>query len=995
MAGKIHNKYIKAALTSLGCTIAAAAVIVPLQITLSDSAEDRLIDKLLSEMPGYLDNEIEERRAQIAEDNSEFQEDFASIKYLMETDGEEKAFKWLASNGKDFPLLLVDKDGTVINSNNSLDIGKKFTDIYNVSPDEQLLLMKGDGYVNTDKRKLEDGSFLKIFAVSYDKGSEGTRLLMPAIFSGKYASVYSLGDMDGIFGTVDERTIIAGIDNATQTFGTMVTDGGDFSGMPISTLNFDESITRAPSSGSVQLENYLVHYRTIQYSTDVLGDITVLAAYTDKNEALEEPLMILLVAIFLLTFLLRLYCFFIDEDPSKLQIRARDLRPLGKKGCTFDTEKARILLPFSLIVIVVVTAIGFYLNSMNMVVYRSSISSWDVNQLAGKLSKVEDALYESIEEDTQGLETFMKMSAHIVESHQAELLKCGDASRLKTVKGRDGNTRVVEICNPWLSGLAIDLAIHDISVFDYEGELVSTSGTQRNLGFSRDDPSSAKVFELIDGVSDYCLYIDGNFLIFAAPFTLHRSNGPTDAVLLTRAMIKESWKNSTIDQISRTLQSASESGHCHYLMTTYGEDRKVVYFPESIWGDAPNLPDAAYFQGYLGFHTVEDVKYLVTTKRICGRKDDYSIISFVPKKDVFRGRGAYAAINSSVMLVIILALLAILLIYSSGKTKRLLADADKEMEERKAMTPIQLEKMNVEIKKQPSASQKILGIMGKIWVVIIFFVFLLLVRGLSSSPLESFPGYLMSFAWQRGLNVFSITTMLIITLSFSFILFLLENLMSVFGSALNAGAETACQLVVSVLRYAGYIAVLFVTLYMFGVDTTGVLASLGAFSVMVGLGAKNLITDILAGISIIMEKDYRVGDIVSISGFCGKVTEIGIRTTKVEDIEGNVKIFYNSSVNGVINMTSRLSAVRMDVKITPEHSFSEVEEKLSKFLTRITNKYPQIKGQCSYLGVTESTPTFNVFRLSIPCDEIDRAPLNRAMIKEFSEFCAEEKINKL
>ncbi|MCQ2152857.1 MAG: mechanosensitive ion channel family protein, partial [Bacteroidales bacterium] len=217
----------------------------------------------------------------------------------------------------------------------------------------------------------------------------------------------------------------------------------------------------------------------------------------------------------------------------------------------------------------------------------------------------------------------------------------------------------------------------------------------------------------------------------------------------------------------------------------------------------------------------------------------------------------------------------------------------------------------------------------------------------------------------------------------------------VLKNAINAGAETVCQLIVSLLRYAGYITVVFVTLYMFGVDTTGVLASLGAFSVMVGLGAKNLITDILAGISIIMENDYRVGDIVNIGGFCGKVTNIGIRTTKVEDIDGNVKIFSNSGVSGVVNMTSRLSAARLELKISSQHSFEDVEKAFDKFFERIADKYPQIKGSCNFLGVQDATPAFNVFRISVPCDEIDRAPLRRVLIKEFSKFCAEENITKM
>ena len=520
-------------------------------------------------------------------------------------------------------------------------------------------------------------------------------------------------------------------------------------------------------------------------------------------------------------------------------------------------------------------------------------------------------------------------------------------------------------------------------------------GRQTNLGFSRDDEATAVLFNVIDGVSTSERIMDGNSFIVCAPFTLRREGKNTDAMLVTRFEFDAAQWNSTLESIRSIFNAASESGHYQYFMASTDEGHKVIYSAKKLGNVAADLPDAAYRDGYMGFYKVGNQRYCIATEQVSGNKKDYFIMSFVPLEDVYLGRTANTIATFAVTLLIVLAFLGILLIYGPDKVAKLREAALMEMEERKSMTAVQLERMDVEIKKAPTSSQRILGVMGKVWIVILAFITLSLVTGLSTGPSETLSGFLMSFLWQRGVNIFSLTTMIVITLSFAFGMFILARIMSILKSALNAGAETICQLLVSLLRYAGYIGVVFVTLYMFGVDTTGVLASLGAFSVMVGLGAKNLITDILAGISIIMEKDYKVGDIVNIGGFCGKVTNIGIRTTKVEDIEGNVKIFYNSGVSGVVNMTSRLSAVRMDVKLSSQHSFDEAESAFGRFFERISNKYPQIKGECHFLGAQDSTPTFNVFRISIPCDEIDRAPLRRVLIKEFSLFCEEEKISKL
>ena len=984
--------YLKSIAVSIGCTIVAAIIMIVFQTIYNNNVENSLVDKSLTEIPAQLDSESQVREALIREYDRDFQVDLAAIRYLMATDGQKRTFERVNATGvsaADF--FLVGKDGTVLNGTDKGSIGRRITDVCPLSPDEYELVMNGEGYVNTGRICMPDGTPVKVFAVSF----EGARLVMPAVLKGKYASIYTLDDMGGLFGPVDERLFVTSIDNETLLFGPLKTEAADFSGQPISVLNLDESVTREPSTGHSEVMGYGYKYRTIQYKSDIFGDITILAAYTDEGAVPIGPLAVLLATILLVIFLIQLYCNYIDEEPGKLQIRAGGLKPFGKKGCAVDAEKARVLLPFSLVCIVFVTVAGFYLNSLNMIGNQIWTSQWNIRQVSDDLGKIDKKLSDNLDAASEDVAAFLKVTASVLEDHQANLLVCRESSRLKEVEDKDGTVRLVEICNPWLAGMAQAQSARDISVFDKKGRLVATSGTQTNLGFSREDEASAALFNVIDGVSSSEQMMDEDNFIVCAPFSLRREGKVSDAMLVTRFKIDPAKWNSTLESIRNTFDAASESGHCHYIMTSAEEGHKLVYSAKTLGNVAANMSDAAYRDGYLGFHKVGNTRYCVATKQVSGNKGEYFIMSFVPLADVYLGRTANCIVTFAVTLLIVLVFLGILLIYGPGKVEKLKEAARVEMEERKSMTAIQLERMDVEMKKTPTSSQRILGDMGKIWIVILAFISLSLVIGLSTGPSETLSGYLMSFLWQRGVNIFSLTTMIVITLSFAFGMFILTRIMSVLKSALNAGAETVCQLLVSLLRYAGYISVVFVTLYMFGVDTTGVLASLGAFSVMVGLGAKNLITDILAGVSIIMEKDYKVGDIVNIGGFCGKVTNIGIRTTKVEDIDGNVKIFYNSGVSGVVNMTSRLSAVRMDVKLSSQHSFDEAENAFGRFFERIMNKYPQIKGECNFLGVQDSTPSFNVFRISVPCDEIDRAPLRRVLIKEFSLFCEEEKINKL
>lgn len=995
---KKKYKYLKALGTSIVCTIVAAIVVIVIQTFTNNAVEKKLVDKLLVDIPEQLNSESELRRKKIEEYDQLFQRDLATVKFVMETDGLTNFFDKLNNEHLATTVYLVNRKGKIINGTDDGCIGKPLREVCDLTPEEYSLIVdpsakqrKSETYVNTSIKKSADGTLMKVFATNLGKN----RLVMPAVLKGKYASVYSLDNLSSIFGYVDERLMVVPIDNKTLKFGTFNIDVQDFSNQPISVINLDASITRKPSFGHSEALGYGYTYKTVQYKSDIFGDITILAFYIDEGAVPVEPLSILLATILIVTFLLQLYSFYIDEEPGKLQIRMSGMRNIAKTNWMIDTEKTRILLPFSLVCIVVVTAAGFYLNSFNMVANESWISRWNILSVSDNLGKIDKKFHNDADAVTEDIAGFLSITASVLEEKQHSLLTCNDELRLKRIRQKDGSINIVEVRNPWLSELANVEEACDISVLDDEGKLLITSGTQRNIAFSRKDSVTALAFDVIDGIAESRQFVDGDYVVFCVPFVLRRDGVTNDVMLVSRFDKNAIEVNSVKESITSAFDAASDAGNCHYVMATANEEKRLVYVANILSAETENIPEEAYKDGYLGFQSVKGENYLVATKRVSGAKGDYFIMSFVPCDKVYDGRATCVATTFGTTVFIILILLVVLLIYKPKTVDELKLDMEKDLEMRKKMTLMQLEKLNVAIAKAPTASQRILETIGKIWILILFLMVLVLLKGIFGYSETSLSGYLMSFNWQRSVNIFSISTMIVVTLSFSFVIFILSKLMSVLSNALNANVETACQLMVSLLRYAGYIAVLFTTLYMFGVDTTGVLASLGAFSVMVGLGAQNLIRDVLAGISIIMEKDYKVGDIVDIGGFCGKVNEIGIRTTKVEDIDGDVKIFYNSAISGVVNKTSRLSAVRLDVKLDAQHSFVQVEQMFAKFFERIVGKYPQIKDDCKYLGVQDSTPGFNVFRFSVPCEEIDRVPLRRVLIKEFSEFCKEENISKL
>ena len=83
--------------------------------------------------------------------------------------------------------------------------------------------------------------------------------------------------------------------------------------------------------------------------------------------------------------------------------------------------------------------------------------------------------------------------------------------------------------------------------------------------------------------------------------------------------------------------------------------------------------------------------------------------------------------------------------------------------------------------------------------------------------------------------------------------------------------KTIFSLLDGFVKYACAVAIIILVLKACGVDTTALVASVGVLTLVVGLGAQPLIADIIAGIFIIFEDEYHVGEIVTINDFRGTV----------------------------------------------------------------------------------------------------------------------------
>ena len=101
-----------------------------------------------------------------------------------------------------------------------------------------------------------------------------------------------------------------------------------------------------------------------------------------------------------------------------------------------------------------------------------------------------------------------------------------------------------------------------------------------------------------------------------------------------------------------------------------------------------------------------------------------------------------------------------------------------------------------------------------------------------------------------------------------------------------------------------------------GVAITPVLASVGFVGLAFGLGAQTLVKDMIAGLFILIEDQYTVGDVVEIGGITGTVEHMTLRATELRDLYGTVHIIPNGEIRIVANKSRDWSRAIVDVGVT-------------------------------------------------------------------------------
>ena len=697
-------------------------------------------------------------------------------------------------------------------------------------------------------------------------------------------------------------------------------------------------------------------------------DVYIICAVTSEEilASRNTTVVIILFIYFAVITLVITYAFFLMNQEKKSDRK----RLFG--NLYYNRVVGAKIGAVSLVGLVCILLISFYMQTLFSLSRQSMSNTQRVEEVEKKLSqyaKERDAVKEQYNERYLNK---CRIVAYIIES-RPELAEHAKLAELSEI-----------------------LEIKSIHIFDETGRQTATDAILGDFVLSEDPKDQSYEFRMLLKGSAYHIQeareddTTGEYRQYIG-VTLCDREGNAKGIAEISILPEKLEETVSNMQIDKVLQGV-KVGKGGMIFAVDKEDGKFAYHPNGrlLGRNAAKygLKKAQLSDAYIGYLTLGDTDYYVSSLET----GDYYVYAAVPS-DMVQGKRLPITVASVLASVLTLLFVFVLLTVSRQNPD--------EEEMRKTGAPggmIEIEMPDKRIRKTSSASSRwenrivkwsektpeqqmfvILKMLLSVLAVLICAAILMRDKVFDDSSIFV---YVLDGKWARGVNIFAFTSSIMMICVVSVATMLVQQVLRILSKVLGAKGETVCRLLHNLLKYMSVLLILYYCLALFGIDTKTLLASAGLLTLVIGLGAQRLVSDILAGLFIIFEGEFQVGDIVTIGDFRGKVVEIGVRTTKIEDGSKNIKIISNSDVCGVVNMTREYSYAWVDVGIEYGESLERVENILEKEFPNIRAHLPNIIDGPFYKGVISLGDNSVNIRVMVLCSEADRIQMERDLNRE-------------
>ena len=142
--------------------------------------------------------------------------------------------------------------------------------------------------------------------------------------------------------------------------------------------------------------------------------------------------------------------------------------------------------------------------------------------------------------------------------------------------------------------------------------------------------------------------------------------------------------------------------------------------------------------------------------------------------------------------------------------------------------------------------------------------------------------------------------------------------------------KTLQAVFLSTIKVIIYLAAALIILSEAGIDTTPLIAGAGIIGLAFGFGGQYLMKDLISGFFIILEDQYRKGDVVKIADISGMVEDINLRRTVLRDLDGKEHHVPNGIIGTTTNMTKSWSRAHLDIGVAYKENVDYVFDVLNR-----------------------------------------------------------------
>lgn len=208
---------------------------------------------------------------------------------------------------------------------------------------------------------------------------------------------------------------------------------------------------------------------------------------------------------------------------------------------------------------------------------------------------------------------------------------------------------------------------------------------------------------------------------------------------------------------------------------------------------------------------------------------------------------------------------------------------------------------------------------------------------LSTFTLENFSNYVVSWSLGHGLSILFIILGAFLVNRFSVVVVerFIRKVVPPSELLHSTGAEkkredTLIRILLGTLRIIILMIAGLMVLSELGMNIGPIIAAAGVVGLALGFGGQYLIKDLISGFFIILENQYRIGDVVCFDGTCGLVEDISLRATIMRDLDGVVHHVPHGSISRVSNMAKKFARVNLDIGVSYNADLDKVIKVVNK-----------------------------------------------------------------